>query len=253
MRFGRFERAESLLGSLRDRPAAQAVLYLGACGLIIAVHVVRYGMPTGPGSPWDGEYRTYAYFSGAFLGIAGVLTVLHGFLFDEPRRRLMLGFGAFLAFLGTAEMFVIHGRLERPGIVWQILYLPVFVLGAIGGLVVLRSLPVRSQVVMALGGACWAVSQVLEFLQWDGDTLVHPALQIYEEVLEALGSTLFGVALLAAGSGTIRVIARRGADGMATPVAAATVPSPEGGSGAVAARTTGPVTATSFAVGRAAD
>lgn len=210
--------SRSILGSFRDNPAAQAWAFLAACLAIISLHIVWYGPSTATNLRWDGEHRTYAYFSGILLGVGGYLTILHGALFAERTRRALFVFGVFLAFLGVDEMVSLHERMEDTGYDWQIVYAPIFAAGAVGGFMVLRSVPRRSQAVLVVAGLCWVISQLLELLQWDGDVLAHPALQMYEEVLEALGSTLYSVAILAAGAGTIRLTARRGADGAATPL-----------------------------------
>lgn len=99
------------------------------------------------------------------------------------------------------ELMSFHERLEGwTGIDWQRLYLPVFL---VSGLAWLRGVrwqgwPSTLRVLFIAGGVAWALAQVLEFIQWDGN--VQRSFYMYamipEEGLEMLGSSFFLFAIL---------------------------------------------------------
>lgn len=139
----------------------------------------------------------------AILLVGAGLTWLAAAVTTEWRRStrvLMTLFGVALMYLAVDELFIIHERLEaRLLIDWQVLYAPVMAVLAllIAGLVV-RAARVdrRAGTMLVAGTICWAVAQILEYVQWDGDQEVtlYGLFMIPEEVLEMCGSILFGLA-----------------------------------------------------------
>lgn len=149
----------------------------------------------------DAEQKVAATWS------AGILLAAAAAAFGaavETRIRSLWGFGAFVGFMGVDEYFEIHEELERQfGVDWQILYLPVFAIGAATFLLAVRRLRPqghhRAVALLFAGAACWVVSQVIEKLEWDGERRVsgYRQLTTVEELLEMFGSLLFGWAMLA--------------------------------------------------------
>ncbi len=145
----------------------------------------------------DGEWRIPAFYSAGLLVIAGVVAVL---LAGRSLAYLLFGLG--LLAMAFDEVAMLHERLEYAlQIDWQILYLPVFlvaiaVLGAV--MWVSRRVPLALPL-LAAGLGCWAVSQVLEAVQWDGDVKRpgYPFLMFTEEVLEMLGTCCLIAGLVA--------------------------------------------------------
>jgi hypothetical protein len=173
---------------LRGRPVGWATAYVVVAGAIVAWFAVALGVPPHADVGLDGEYNAWAAWSALLLLVAAVLAA-----------RTAPQLAALLFFLAADEGLKIHERLEgRTGIDWQIIYLPVFALGAFLMLSVMLSLRGAARVVLVLGGTCWVVSQVLERIEWAGDVLAHPGLVLPEEVLEASGSILFAAALMLA-------------------------------------------------------
>lgn len=116
-----------------------------------------------------------------------------------------------LVFMAIDEFLVLHEPLEqRVGVDWQILYSPLILAAGAAWLLVLRRWGPRSLagMLLILGAVAWAFSQLLEFLQWDGD-VPRPGYGIYvvvEELAEAGGSACFllagAVAFLGVGTRT---------------------------------------------------
>ncbi|MEK6278483.1 MAG: hypothetical protein AABM29_10785 [Actinomycetota bacterium] len=141
-----------------------------------------------------------ALFSGAVLFVAS------GFALITSTRSELLPWAIlalFFAFMGTDELLEFHESLERAsGVDWQILYLPLML---VGGACWLRALNRMSQFdterLLWLGGAAaWIVASMLEFgahvSEGDvgGGVLPHESL-VLEEVLEMTGSSMFLLAL----------------------------------------------------------
>jgi hypothetical protein len=158
----------------------------------------------------DSEDTFPAAYSGVLLTAAAVLAVLVASELARGRfRNFWIGMGAVFAFMALDEVWTIHERFEGwTGIDWQLAYVPIAV-GA-GSLIVvgfrdLAAIRGAARLFVA-GGAAWLAAQVLEDLQWAGDVLEHEGMIVPEEVLELLGSSLFGLASLVA---LRRVVATR--------------------------------------------
>lgn len=149
----------------------------------------------------DAEGTVPALFTALLLGGAGICA------FVASRRHLYGAHRSFrllallLMLMSVDEALVVHERIEAAvGVDWQALYAPViFVCGAawLHVTYVLRSLR-RAQILMIIGASAWAVAQVLEATQWDGnDTEVgsYDQQMLIEEILEMSGSGLFLIAL----------------------------------------------------------
>jgi hypothetical protein len=179
----------SQIEQVRAQRVAVALLafiaFLGLLGGLQALEVPLHAFSL------TGEWNVPALFSGGLLWGAAALAFANG-----SQTRVI---GAFLAFMGLDELAVIHESLESwTGVDWQILYLPVILVGAIAWA---RTMPrLRPAPVIAwlwVGGAgAWFVAQVFEKLENHGNVLVHPWMTLPEETLEMAGSSLFGLALL---------------------------------------------------------
>ena len=107
----------------------------------------------------------------------------------------------FLVFMAVDELLGIHeqvGHLLR--VKWLVAYAPIILIAGIGALfLVARLWPTARPAaqLLFLGGTCWAIAQVLEILEWNGEQHVargYTAMMTAEELLETLGSGLFGLA-----------------------------------------------------------
>jgi hypothetical protein len=150
----------------------------------------------------DGEFTISAAVAALLLGAAGALAVVAAAV-DRlaARRRALACLGVFLAFMALDEIAALHEKLEgRLGVDWQVLYAPVVLFGGVCFVFVLlgarRFERRRSAVLLCLGAVAWLLAQILEELQWDGDTLLHPWMIVPEETLELAGSALFVLGLL---------------------------------------------------------
>jgi hypothetical protein len=175
---------------------ALAIAVLAALGAVVAWSprpaLVRFDL--------DGERNVPAAFSAFLLLACAALALL--LPRSIARRGVALLFGFILVFASLDEAGGIHEKLEsRLDVDWQVLYIPVAVATlAVWVLVALGLRRVRGGLVLMLGsGACWAVSQGFEALQWDDDD--EPAagytwMMVTEETLEMVGSALLVLALL---------------------------------------------------------
>lgn len=148
------------------------------------------------------EFTIPAAVSGGILLMAALAAVLASSLWPGPRAnaRAAIALACLFALMALDEMFYFHERLETwTGIDWQVLYLPVALVGGVAWLMVLRRLLVYPHAAwLFVGGAvAWVASQGIELVQWDGDVLVYPWLTFPEETLEMTGSLLFALGLLA--------------------------------------------------------
>jgi hypothetical protein len=180
-------------------------LPLRLMGVLFAVHLVVMGI--GAALYEDRRIHTrffaldsegavwFVVFSATLLLAGAVVAVIAG-------TRPAIVFGGFLAFMAVDEVLTLHERLEEAlHVGWVVLYLPVMALAGLAALSLLqrhRDVPWFAPAMLA-GGACWAVSQVLEHLEWTGAGTTraahYTAMMIPEELLEATGSYLFAVAL----------------------------------------------------------
>jgi hypothetical protein len=147
----------------------------------------------------DQEYTVPSFFSASFLCLSAVPAFLLGRLLGARRFHW---FGALLVFMGADEWAALHERLESAiGITWQVPYVPIVIGAVVVGILVVRALPHRASTLLLLGAAAWLVAQVFELLEWDShDKPVseYVWLMVPEELLEMVGSVLFGIAFLVA-------------------------------------------------------
>jgi hypothetical protein len=164
-------------------------------------------------SQWylDNEDTFPAAYSGALLMAAAVLAILVASELSRGRfRSFWIGMGAVFAFMALDEVWTIHESLEGwTGADWQLFYLPIAVGAGVLVVVAFRDLAAyrSAAALFVAGGTAWLAAQVLEDLQWAGDVLEHQGMIVPEEVLELIGSTLFGLSALVV---LRRVVARRG-------------------------------------------
>lgn len=112
------------------------------------------------------------------------------------------GLALVLALMAADEYLEIHEWFEvEYGIDWMIVYSPVFLFAGVSAVVALRrwTWPLRSRQMFVAGGAAWFVSQVLEYVQWDGHRQRegYRLMMLTEEALEMVGSSLFLLSFLA--------------------------------------------------------
>ena len=180
---------------------------------IVPVTVLGQTHRHDPESPWylDNEDTFPAAFSGALLLAASVLALLVASRRPPGRHRYFwIGTGAVLGFMALDEVWTIHERLEGgTGVDWQLFYIPIALVAGIVLLGALRDMAATrgAAALFVAGGLAWLIAQVLEDLQWDGDVLLHEGMIVPEEVLEMVGSLLFGLAALVV---LRRLVANRG-------------------------------------------
>lgn len=162
-----------------------------------------------PGFGLDEEWSVPAFFSGALLvgaAVACLLSLRAGGL-PGVRTGVLTALAVFFTFMAVDEVVQIHERLEDlTNVGWQLLYLPLIVVGAIAWLLVLRGLrAARAGSLLFIAGAMsWGAAQLFESVQRDGAVLVHRWTILPEETLEMVGSALFAVALLAGAQAALR-------------------------------------------------
>lgn len=138
---------------------------------------------------------------------AGLLFAAGWFALSERHMRAVpswawFGIAGLFAFMGVDELATIHERLQDwTGVDWQLLYLPVVVLGAAFWLRLLSSFSALPLVqVMWLGGAlAWFLAQAAEHFEFNsqGDGFgLTSELVLVEEVSEMIGSSLLLLAIL---------------------------------------------------------
>ena len=193
--------------------------------MIVAVGVLgaRYG-PAVRILDLGHELTIPAAVSGGLLAAAALAA------FIVARLGLRDGFGgvsavalgSFFVLMALDEMLYLHERLETvTGIDWQILYLPLVLVGAVAWLAMIRRLwshPLAAAL-FASGAAAWLASQVFEAVQWDGDVLVYRWMNVPEELLEMTGSALFALGLLSGLQASLRAAdGRPGSAAIAVPL-----------------------------------
>jgi hypothetical protein len=174
--------------------AATGVVVLAALGVL-------HENPGSIGEAFDldAEGTVPAYFSA--LVLAAAATGAGRLWLRDTRRLTVLGLSALLLLMAFDEVATLHEKLEdRTGIDWQLLYLPLILAAGIGWTAVV--LRVRRELatvaLMLAGGAAWAVSQVLEAVQWDAadqPVAAYTTLMVTEEVLEMVGSVALALGL----------------------------------------------------------
>jgi hypothetical protein len=208
------EAASQTIGSLRQlrssvvtRITEPRQVAIGAGALILlagAIGALDLLAPSLPLSTFslEGEHTLTAAFSAALLLGAGALAFRLGSLSDARSLGgpgLWRFMGAVLVFMALDELFAIHERVSAPvtGVSWQVVYAPVAVAALVAWSLVLHRLPSGWPKLLWLGGAAaWFASQVIEAIQWDGERLVYEWTFVPEEMLEMVGSLLWGLALL---------------------------------------------------------
>lgn len=153
----------------------------------------------------DHEYTVPAYWSFALL-LGTSAAALFAFIRRTPvgARSTSLVLAVLFAFAAFDELFMLHERLEvRTGNDWQVLYVPVLLLGAITSFLWLRAQGgwrdvTDSSLLFLLGGAAWVTAWLLEAFQWSGDEMQpgYIFMMIPEEVAESLGACAFLLAML---------------------------------------------------------
>jgi hypothetical protein len=208
--------------SLAERPAPQsprdsvlaiaraAVARVDMQALLIglASFAVLFGILGAIVYPGGGELRAFdlnkeqtfpATFSGLLLLAAGGLALLNGLVRSETAagRRWWIVLALVFAFLGLDEIAALHEAVQDRVHVWgQAVLAPVVLVGVYAWWVTLKRLwaePPAGGLFM-LGAGAWIASQLIDAAlneHW-GWTIVP------EELLEMLGSALFGLALLVA-------------------------------------------------------
>lgn len=177
----------------------------------------RYLNPDQEVKPSDWQYPLPAIASGALLIVAAIFTWRSAAHYRGRSWLAVRGLSVGLAWMSVDELAGVHERLEHAtGVDWMILYLPVMALLGVGALILITASWRRlrpAAVIFALGGASWAVAQVLEAAQWNGDMprRGYVPMMVTEEILEALGSALFALSALRVLRSRARVVAADGA------------------------------------------
>ncbi|QNG37249.1 hypothetical protein F1C76_12210 [Geodermatophilaceae bacterium NBWT11] len=199
-RYSTIRRAGALAMEAPRPPVLVAVVCLALITLFaITGFLARLDVAAAQWFELDAELRGAAVFSALLLLAAGTSTV--GVWRRDRSGRAVLPVGVLLCFMAVDEVTALHETLEATtGVDWQVLYLPAFAVAGVCFLLALRrywAIP-AFRGTWVLGAVCWVVSQVLEFLQWDGDVqrTGYSAMMIPEELLEMLGSASFLVAML---------------------------------------------------------
>lgn len=178
-------------------PLAAAIAVLGAAG-------VAAGLLDVQAFNLDGERNVPAVFSTLLLAAAaGLVLVFSSTVHPGRPHRPGIVMAFVVAWMSLDEFAAVHEFLERrTGVDWQTIYLPLMLVAGVTWVVILRELRVapRAAVYWTIGASAWLVAQALEFFQWDGDRHVrgYAAMMVPEELLEMVGSSFLGLAMLAA-------------------------------------------------------
>jgi hypothetical protein len=203
---GLLTRLALALGRVDLRVVAAAIVVLGALAAAFGIYHLQTSR-VDPGSSTDffdldGEDTLVTVLTGASLLAAALGALVAGYSVVGRARLVFHTLAGFFTFMALDEMLSFHEGIERTTEVdWQVLYLPIFLVGAvagIGALLALRGLRV-AQLTFLAGGAAWFVAQVFEQIQWgaDDEPIAHyNLLMVPEELLEYLGSALWFVAFV---------------------------------------------------------
>lgn len=193
-------------------------------GWVGKVHLFGYRIK---GFNLDGEMNLPTAFSGLLL----VAACAAGLIVSTQSRKIqitaarLVPVALLIGYMSLDEVWQFHERLETwVGIDWQALYIPIFAVAGIIGLSLLPHLrrAGNSANLFLAGAGAWAVSQVIEGLQWDSHDHLRAAWSIVpEETLEMTGSLLFLLAFLALARHIVAVAATRGQQSDSQPRAAA--------------------------------
>ena len=190
---------------LADWAALVSPTHVGLfAGVVIAVLVVlgtlqRTLYPQWGAANLDSEMSVGTWVAATLLWAAAVLWILVAALERRPRMPIF-AWGALLVLLALDEGNAFHEALERgTGVDWQIIYLPILVIGGtLWLLLVRRYAPSTTATLLVAGAGAWGITLILELVQnWGGSPIeaafYNPAM-IAEEALEMVGSTLIVVA-----------------------------------------------------------
>jgi hypothetical protein len=194
------------LGGVDLRVVILAIVTFGALAAAFGIyHLQTSRVDPGASTDFfdlDGERTFVTVLTGASLLAAALGALVAGYLVVGRARYVFHSLAGFFAFMALDEVFSFHESIERTtGVDWQLLYLPIFLIGAVGGigaLVLLRGLR-AAQLTFLAGGLAWLVAQVFEQIQWgaDDEPIAHyNLLMVPEELLEYLGSALWFVAFV---------------------------------------------------------
>jgi hypothetical protein len=203
---GLFSRLALALSRVDLRVVITAIAAFGALAAAFGIyHLQTSRVDPGASTDFfdlDGEETFVTVLTGASLLAAALGAAVAGYVVVGRARLLFHTLAGFFAFMALDEMLSFHESIERTtGIDWQILYLPIFLIGAvagIGALLVLRGLRVAWLTFLA-GGLAWFVAQVFEQIQWGADDepiANYNLLMVPEELLEYVGSALWFVAFV---------------------------------------------------------
>jgi hypothetical protein len=188
--------------------ATISALDIRSLAIGMALLVVLFGIMGAIVYPGGGDLRAFdvnkeqtfpATFSGLLLLAAGALALMNGMVRSDTAagRRWWIALALVLAFLGIDEIAALHEAVQDRIDVWgQAVLAPVAVVGVYAWWVVLQVLR-REQpagTLFLLGAAAWILSQLIDAKMnepWGWTVLP-------EELLEMVGSSLFGFALLVA-------------------------------------------------------
>ncbi|MGI9584035.1 MAG: hypothetical protein ACR2N7_00405 [Acidimicrobiia bacterium] len=187
-----------------------AVCGVGIACLVVMGVLQRTVLPDWGAANLDSEISIATRFSAALLWAAAFGWLLVA-VAVRPRQLALWLWWPVLAWLALDEGAAIHEKLERwSGVDWQLLYVPVMVLGAVAWLGVVRQFRSRPRIIalLAATAAAWLVVMILELVQNWGGSPVQPSVyvptMIIEEALEMIGSA----SLLVAASLALRAIVR---------------------------------------------
>jgi hypothetical protein len=147
--------------------------------------------------PWE-SIVVPALFSAAVLLVASGLAFVTS-IRSKPLPWAMLGL--FFAFMGADEVLKFHENLEGAvHIDWQVLYLPLMLVGGACWLVALRCMwEFGTERLLWLGGAAaWIAASLIEFgiaFDYASSPLLPDETLLLEETLEMMGSAMFLLAL----------------------------------------------------------
>lgn len=210
-----------------DIPRA-GILLFASIGIMAAVGVWAVALDTG--NPWfdlDSEMRLRwplyhttiaapAVWSALLLAGASVTWLAAASLVRSRLERLLMGgFGLFLLFMAGDEVVTLHEHFQHwLRTDWMALYAaPVALMGllVLALLVRLWRIDRGAFVLLLVGCAAWGLAQYLELIQWEGepqygDTKVpmYAWMMVTEELGEATGSALFGLASISAVKALLR-------------------------------------------------
>lgn len=182
------------------RPALVGAL-LGATIVALVLLDLTDGQPEQWKWGLDAEGTPAPIFSALVLVGATALALVNGLARPARQGMPLLLFAPLTLFMAADEAFSFHERAEElTSIDWQVLYLPlVAVCGIAWAWILTRTLRRPAERLLWLAGAgAWAVSQLLEDLQWDDrvGVLAHAWMIVPEEALEMAGSSAWLLALL---------------------------------------------------------